>query len=184
MKKEQILKEIVKNNIYQNILVKYFSEKNERDEFRQFLFIQICEIDDEKIELIWSKNEFLWYYCGIVKNQVKSSSSAWNKYRESFKKNVDISVFENYLENNDEESYEDEINEKLSQIKQSINHYLKVNPKYKTDFDLFKLKYEQGLTYRAIAKKTNIPLTSVYQYILNATTLIQTHIRFKKEKIR
>jgi len=184
MKRDQIFKEILNNPIYDSILEKYLSNKNERNEFRQFLWVMLCEIPTEKIEAIWAKNEFLWYYCGIVRNQIASSTSKWHKeYRIT---NQNISQFKGEIEDEVEDILDQELNRanKLKEIDEAINHHLVINPHYKTDFDLFRLKFDKGMTYRAIAKKTKIPLTSVYEYILNAKTLIQTNIRFKKEKIR
>ena len=79
MNRDQILQSILDNPIYEAVLVKYLPKTQDRDEFRQFLWVILCEIKTETIETVWAQNKFLYYYVGIINNQLKSSTSKWYK---------------------------------------------------------------------------------------------------------
>lgn len=211
MKRDDIFKEILKNPIYDSILVKYLPDEYTRDEFRQWLWVMLCEIKPERIEELWKENKFLYYYCAIVKTQLTSGKSKWykkyrafNKNSESFKLKQEI-MFDEYgfeeeidindnftdygITNETEEQHQFEYENNLKQLKHkminnAIQYHLQRNPHLKLDFDLFKMKYEQNMTLRDISAKLNIPLTDVFKYIRNATQLIKANIMYKQNNLR
>jgi len=190
MNRDQIFAEILKNKIYDTILVKYLPCVDERNEFRQVLWVMLCEMKPSKIEELWRENKFLYYYCSIVKTQITSGKSKWYRKYRSFGKNADI-----YQPNKDKRLDDAELKDdleykkfitetKLTMINNAINYHLARDPHLIVDFDLFKMKYEKELTMREISDNLNIPLTSVFKYIRNAEELIKSHITFKTNKIR
>jgi DNA-directed RNA polymerase specialized sigma24 family protein len=196
MKRDQIFQEVLKNPIYSTIIAKYMTNKDDREEFTQFIWLILSEIPHEKIEAIWEKNQFLWYYCGIIKNQVISSNSKWHKeYRLPNQRLIDYEHYEQY--NNYNEIIEDDsLNEleyiadlkekkqKQNQIDMAIHEETKRNPLLITEFALFNMKYKDNLSYREIAAKTRIPTSSVFQYVKNAEILIKKQITYKKNNLR
>lgn len=190
MNRDKILNELLNNKIYESILVKYLPIKNERNEFRQALWVMLCEIKPERLEELWREDKLLYYYCAIVKTQLTSSKSSWYKNYRSFGKNSEIyeSDKDNRLIDNDisfdEEHNKYDLDNKLNIINKSINYHLERNPRLKLDFNLFSMKYNEEMTMREISEKLNIPLTSVFKYIRNAEELIKSYIKYKKQKIR
>lgn len=185
MTKQQIIQQIYTDNMYNNIISKFIN-KDQYDEFKQFIFEQLLAIPDEKIIVLWSNNQFLYYFCGILQNQIKSKTSKWHKeYRslKSFELNQTDGVqpYSTQIELNEEEL---EKNFKLKLIEQAIHHHIQRDPKLKTEFDLFNMYHKENMTFREIAKLTRIPLTSVYQYIKNAEILIKNNITQKQNKLR
>jgi hypothetical protein len=190
MNRDEIFKEILKNKIYESILVKYLPCVDERNEFRQVLWVMLCEMKPSRVEELWRENKFLYYYCSIIKTQITSGKSKWYRKYRSFGKNSN--EYNQYTDkrlddsdSKDDLDYKKFITEtKLTMIYNAINYHLARDPHLIVDFDLFKMKYEQELTMREISDKLNIPLTSVFKYIRNAEELIKSHITFKTNKIR
>ena len=212
LNRDAILQLITQDPIYETILQKYFSDVEERNEFRQFLWLQICETPNEKIESIWHKGYFLYWYCSVIKNQVISSSSRWHKEHrtsshklnnilfdcddmlespETTRKNKYLNqAIEFILDTNTEESkiIHKEIGmenkKKVLMISEAIGHHLNRDPKLKTEFDLFNMYHQDGLTYREIQNKTRIPLSGVFRYIKDAEILIKNNINQRINRTR
>lgn len=177
---QQVYNYIIKDNFYDEILFKFFNNKEERDEFRQELWIMLGEIKEEKILKAWNDKYFKYLYVRIISNQVKSSTSRWQYNKkfdmEKFKADTDFST----------ESIEHDIIKaevakentlKLTLIDKAINHLITINPHFIIESELFKMHHKDGLTLREISNKTNIPSTSVFEYIQSAQVLIKGHIK-------
>jgi hypothetical protein len=190
MTRDEIFKEILNNKIYETILVKYLPCIDERNEFRQVLWVMLCEMKPERIEELWLENKFLYYYCSIVKTQLTSGKSKWYKKYRSFGKNADIysqtkdKRLDDVIEQIDIDYDNYVLTNKLNLVEIAIQHHLQRDPHLRVDFDLFKMKYNDELTMREISDKLNIPLTSVFKYVRNAEILIKSQINYKKQQIR
>lgn len=177
---QQVFNHIVKDNFYDEILYKFFNNKEERDEFRQELWLMLGDMAPEKIIKAWNDKYFKYLYVRIISNQVKSSNSKWQ-----YNKKFDMEGFKLVTEFHTQSIEDDIIKEetkkenqtKLSIIDKAINHLIGINPHFIIESQLFKMHHQDGLTYREISSKTNIPATSVFEYIQSAQVLIKGHIK-------
>lgn len=180
-----IFKEILKNPIYEVVLKKYLSDEYELNEFRQHLWVIISELPEEKILHIWNQGYFLFWYCNVIKNQIKSSTSSWHKSYRLANQNVSNSIKEviDDIEIDQEDTRKEKL-QKLILIQDAISYHLRKNPRLQTEFKLFNLKYVEGYTYREISKKTKIPLASTFQAVLDAEILIRSYVNMRHNKLR
>lgn len=191
---QQVYDFILHDKFYEDILKKFLSNKQQRNEFRQELWIYLCEMPENKIIEAWNRRYFKYLYIAIVKNQVASKTSRWHlKFRtptidghrielyEEFDFDSDTMKFDSFLT----ESTEDEIirqeikeeqNKKLKVINDSISVLTSKDSKFFVKSELFKMYYFDSLSYRDIEKKTNIPLVTVYTYVQEAQEAIKKHI--------
>jgi len=169
---------------FEEVLHKYLSNRNERDEYRQELHLSICTMGDKAINY-WNQGVFRWIYIGIINNNLKSKTSPWHyKFR---KRNYDLyddiegfQVEEKYLDDEDEnEKYREDI-EKIKKIHKIITNKIKESPSLVREFDLFKMYYVSDMNYRQISKKTNICLKSVHNYVKKAKNIIQEELNKNK----
>lgn len=187
---QQVYNLILNDKFYEDILKKFLTNKNQRNEFRQELWIYICEMPEKKILDAWNRRYFKYLYVAIVKNQVASKSSRWHlKFRSPQIDGKRIEFVEDYENSEDifsfEESAETEIikKEKLEEfekklliISDTINKIRFTNPKFFVKSELFKMYYYEEQSYRDIAKKTKIPLVTVFAYVKEAEQTIKDYI--------
>ena len=172
---------IQKDSFFEEPLHKYFFNKDDRNEFRQFLHLAICE--NPKSLSFWNAGIFKWIYLTMIKNNVCSSSSPYHyKYR-----NIKYSLYDDIpgFQLEDLDLIDDEIDlieiqqikqQKIDKIKSIIQEQTKKNPILTRDFQLFNKYYIEKKTYREISLETKIPLMSVHIYVKNAKELIQSQI--------
>ena len=72
--RDEVFSLVLKDKIYEDILYKFLSNKKERDEFRQHLWLQLCQMPNEKIITSWNQRWFQYLFVSVVKNVIKSSS--------------------------------------------------------------------------------------------------------------
>jgi hypothetical protein len=186
---------ITLNNIYthiytaatfNSILASYFRDKNERDEFRQHMFLEVYKLKEEFMINIYNQggNDLIHFYAAMVKNQVCSDSSPWAKQRQN-----GIIYNEELLTNL---PYEDDpiyINKK-NVIIDVINRLQGKHPKMIEDFDHFKWYFFENMSYRQIEKKltqngTPISRHTVRTKVIRAEALIKNYIKnnYKDDKL-
>ena len=186
---QQVYDLMQKDFVYKEVLYKYFPKKDIRDEFNQELILYIFEHPERIIE-VWNSKSFKYYYIGLVKNQVLSNDSNWhNKFRKPQQQLID-----ELPEQTEEPDYfeEEEIQEqkekkkiKLRIIEQAIAHFLKLNPKSKSSFDIFKLYYYENLSIREISKRFfNTPPTTIFDHLKEAEVLIKWYVEKYNKHIK
>lgn len=175
---------LIADPFYEEILHKYLSDRNEREEFKQELHLTICEMP--KALEYWNGGCFKWVYISIVKRSICSSNSPYHyKYRKKkYELYEDIESFQLEDVNISDDSIELEQIEllkkqKINQINMIIQEQIKLNPLLKKEFTLFKMYFMEGMTYRAIAKKTRIPLMSCHSNVMRAKEIIINQINNK-----
>lgn len=175
--RDQVFSFVLKDRIYEDILRKFLSDKKERDEFRQHLWLQICLIPEKKIILSWNQKWFQYLYVSIIKNQIQSSDSSWHlKYRKMIA--IDSSTEIENINDENEIDLKEEKEFKLKCIEEGLKN-LESNPNFFIQAELFKLYFQKNMTYRAIAKKTKIPLISVHSYVQTAIVMIRGYVKKK-----
>lgn len=186
----KIIELMNKDSEFENILHKYFSNIEWRNEFRQEMFLYLLEMNKPKLINCWNKGQFKWFYCGIVKNAVCSNTSDW--YRKNRKWNIElldeskdffeIDEFLDFTTTEDEYSIRRNfIDSKVDLIYSVIQQQIDKNPHLIRDFNLFKMQFVQNITPKEIAEKTNIKLRNVYAYIANAKKIIIKEINKQKQ---
>lgn len=181
--KQEVYNYIIADKVYDEILKKYAKRKVIRDELRQHIWLQIGNISDEKLIDAWNKRYFTYLYVAILKGQVVTNDSKWhNNFRQHIVEFSEDNVtdFEvDYESKLIEEETRREKEIKLSYIDEALKYLLKINPHYLTEAELFRMYYQDKLSYGQISKKTNIPKVSVYDYVQSAKTLIKGFIQKK-----
>jgi len=169
------------DSFYEEILHKFLPKKDERNEFRQMLHLSICEMP--KVLTYWNNGFFKWIYIKMIKNNVCSSTSRWHyqmRKKDGFGLYEDIENFQ--IEEITEETefeieLQDKIQNKINLIDSIVEQKTKEIPILIRDFKLFRMYYNENLTYRKIAKKTGISLMAVHSYVKNAREIIQKEIQ-------
>jgi RNA polymerase sigma factor (sigma-70 family) len=181
--------DLIKNDfVYEQVLRSYFTNKSERDDFRNSLWLYFFEHPEPTIKS-YNQKYFKYYYISVIKNQVTSNTKKWiDKY--SINKPILMEHLPEIPEEQEpflEEELSEEIrlkNYKVELVKKAIDHYLNIDPKNKPEMDMFKMYYIDKLTMRQISKKMyNIPLTDVYRYIKSAEERIKWYIKKRNIKL-
>jgi hypothetical protein len=173
--KQDVVDHILKDKFYEDVLLKYLSNKNERNEFRQELWLILLEMPEHKLIGYYNQKCLKYVYIGIINNQIKSSTSPWHK---KFRNRV--------LEYNGNLSEPDESfssiskkvldESKLKYIESTLILLEKRDPRLKRDITVFRMHFEEGLSYRKIAAKTRISVVSIWKYVNNVIFLLQKDI--------
>ncbi len=176
------------NNIYEHIytaatfaaiISSYFKKKDERDEFRQFIILEITKVPEQLMFSLYDNDELKFYFASIVKNQVCSSTSPWHKQRYSSEIYSEDYSFD--IPDEDEittsSSYQ-----KKRQVNKAINYLQGKNPKLMEDFDHFKWYYFDNKSYRQIEKMlrengTPINRHTIRTKVIRAEALIKNYIK-------
>lgn len=192
--RNEVLNMVSRSPIYDELLTKYTSSKkyfndDKRDEFKQYIWLILCEKPEEKILKAWNGKYFLYSFIRTIENSLYSKSSPW-KYRPKNKVDIDfVPQFNEDIEDEaklDIEIYEDELlrNYNLELINEAIEIILKNNPRSLPEFILFNLYYKDGKTYRDAAKVLNMPPRTAFDYIKSAEARIKLIINNKKQNIK
>jgi len=186
--RDYILNEVATKKIYTEVIDKYIPyDEEERNEFKQYLFDILCTKPYQVIEDLWHKKQFMYWYVGIIRNNIISSTSPWHRKHRTYDHKFTNLVPENIEEVkfdfllNEEET---ERQKKLQLVDDAIAYHLLKNPNLKTEFDLFNLHFKNNISYRDISKLSHIPLTACYQYVQTALVLIKKYITNKQQKIK
>lgn len=178
---------VQKDTRYEEVLKKYFTKKQDRDEFRQHLWLQICQTDREKVIKAWNERWFIYFYTSLCNNQIKSYSSSWYK-------NNNNKIFcytpDYVLENNNEheelysDSYEFDKIEAKRIINEAIEYYKEKDKDfiYSAQFFLHKL---EGKSAKQIEKLGyyDIKQQSIAAHIRYVKTLLSKYVQKKKINI-
>lgn len=173
--KQTVIDHILKDKFYEDVLKKYLAKEAERNEFRQELWLILLEMPESKLIGYFNQNCLKYVYIGIINNQIKSSTSPWHK---KFRNHV-LEYNGNLSE--PDESY-DVINKKvldeskLKYIESTLLMLEKKDPRLKRDITIFRMHFEEGLSYRKIAAKTRISVVSIWKYVNNVIFLLQKDI--------
>ena len=183
-----ILNEVANSKIYNEVLECYIpNDDDERAEFKQYLFDILCTKPNKVIEDLWHKKQFMYWYVGIIRNSIISSTSPWHRKHRSNEYKTTNHIPEEVEEVKFEfivKEEEDEKQIKLGMVDDAIAYHLAKNPKLKTEFDLFRMHFKNNLSYREISKMTHIPLTACYQYVQTALVLVKKYVTNKQQKIK
>jgi hypothetical protein len=173
-----------KDKAYEEILKKHLSNKNERDEFRQVLHLQLCEHNRDKLIDYWNRGEFKWVYIKIVSNNIKSKTSIWHlTHRQNNEILTDnfFSEYENLFDSSEEEDENEVIRKnKIQLIDNAISILTQKSPLLIKEFILFNMYYKDGLNFKKIAEKTKIKIDTVYYNVKKAERLIIKEIKKHK----
>lgn len=173
--KQTVIDHILKDKFYEDVLKKYLAKEAERNEFRQELWLILLEMPESKLIGYFDQNCLKYVYIGIINNQIKSSTSPWHK---KFRNHV-LEYYGNLSE--PDESF-DVINKKvldeskLKYIESTLLKLEKKDPRLKRDITIFRMHFEEGLSYRKIAAKTRISVVSIWKYVNNVIFLLQKDI--------
>lgn len=202
-KRQQVFNSIIKDRFYEDILLKYLSTEEDRNEFRQQLWLIICEMPTPDIIQAWEKKYFKYLYIRIIQNQICSKTSPWHRKTRLHQQMESIIFYDSddsneEIEQNNQINYnnndlliddfnpeflitqQESIEESKNQLKiidKALEYLLNNNPHFIVESELFKMYYKNNLTYREIAEKTKIPLRTVYATVQTAKMLIKSHIK-------
>lgn len=171
--RQQVLDSMVKDRFYEDVLYKYLSNSDERDEFRQELWLIILEMKEEKLISYYDSKCLKYIYIGIINNQLKSSTSPWHR---KHRMNKTMEYNNNTFEEDDFDYVLDLKNtfeDKISYIESKLVELESKDPYLHRDITIFRMHFYDGMSYRKIALKTHICLVSVWKYINNVIFLLQ-----------
>lgn len=154
---------------------KHLSCKDERNELKQFVYLILLERPQKTIDA-WNAGYFYFYLSRIITNQLKSSSSPWhNQYRKNKCENIDEMELDIELE-----EFEIDMPNLRIEIASIISAELKKNPHLLKEFIHFQMRFVDGMTYVAIAKKTNISISCCKNYAKTARLIIKKQLELKR----
>ncbi len=190
--RQQVLEMVSKLPVYEEILYKYSHKygKEIMNDFKQYIWLILCEKSDDYILKAWNNKYFLYLYINIVKNSIKSDTSPWATAMAKDGKYDYIGFYQKEIEDTDTklelEYIEDEHEREhsLNLIKNAKKAILKKNPRLYGVFKIFDMHFNDSLTYREISAKMNEPLGSVHNNIHQAEAMIRHYIRNKKQNIK
>ena len=157
---------------YTDIIRKYTRDKDTFDEFRQFIHLILLE-NPEKTVTAFNDGFFKWHFIKIVTNQVLSNDSPWHiKYRKTKHDSLDD-------HKNLGEEEERDLSNIYNDIDQVINIKITEKPILILNFNLWRMYHLQHLTYQQISKKTQIPYSSIRNYIEKATVILNKELKSK-----
>lgn len=181
---QKIYNFILQDKSYEEILHKFFSKKQDRDEFRQYLWLIICEQQEDKLITAWNNGYFKYWYVSVVKNQIQSKTSPWHKKERSRNYNIDelegLNEPGEYGITFEDIDYENYNNMRLELIEKAIKYWSEKDPHFLVEKECFTLHYYQGLSYRQISSKIGIPYPSVFLYVQSAKVKIKGYITNKR----
>ncbi len=173
-----ITKHILEDKFYDDVLLTYLKNKEERNEFRQELWLILLEMPRHKLIGYYDTKCLKYIYIGIINNQIKSNTSPWHR---KFRNEKQGKLFTEYNETKD--LREDDINStkeikkkdeiKIKYIEDKLNELELKDPYLKRDITIFKMHFYDKMSYRKIAKKTNISLVSIWKYVNNVLFLLR-----------
>lgn len=178
-----------KDLIYEEVLRKFFPRKDIRDEFKSELWLYFFEHPEPVIKA-FNQKYFRYYFVSIVKNQAISNSKNWFSSYSPHKPILMETLPEESEEINpfeiEDMLYEKEVKiKKVKAVEDAIAHYLRLEPRLKPEFDVFKMYYFEHMTMREISKHMfNIPLSDVYLYIRSAEERIKRYMFKHKPNIQ
>lgn len=186
---DQVTRHILQTPFYEDVLKKYLSNKEERNEFRQELWLILLEMPKEKLIDYYDRKCLQYIYIGIINNQIKSSTSPWHR---NFRVTKELSLCvpnqngdssNNDLDIADHSDFEQVVADKtlfenkLTQIETILWELQHDDPHLKRDIDLFRIYYLQRLPFRKIADITKISNVSVWKYVTNVKRLVKERIK-------
>lgn len=201
--RDEVFKFILSDKTYEEILRTFLVVKNERDEFRQHLWLQICQLSERDLVKSWNEKYFTYLYVSIIKNQIQSNTSSWQKIRLKYdsahkidSESNDYSTDDIAATNRKKYSYEEDFTQSVEQnyidaelitekknklllINEALDYHIKLKPMFYLEASIFKMYFESDMSLRDITKKTGIQTTSVFNYVKTAKQLIKQYIKQK-----
>lgn len=177
-----ILMHVFSGHNFNQTISSYFNQKDEAEEFRQFMIVEVHGVPYELLLQLYSNDELKNYYAAMVKNQIKSKSSRWSKLRDPGYQLTDFDL-SNFDDKFDEPTEFMVSNQKKKQkVIEAINYLQGKNPKLMEDFEHFKWFYFDSKSYRQIErmlkeKGTPISRHTVRTKVIRAEALIKNYIK-------
>ena len=139
----------LKDKRYEEVLQKHLSNKQERDEFRQHLWLQICENDHDKVIRAWNERWFIYFYVSICTRQVASNSSTWHYL---YRKDVKLDYVDNYQENSDELVPDEHMDVAFRKeiVENALTHFENIDKDFRKTARIFRQKFYEKKTCRSI----------------------------------
>ena len=182
-----------KERIYEEILKRFFPKKNDLNEFRQHLWLQISEQPRDKIIYAWNNHYFKYLYTRILTNQVNSSTSSWIKQTQPNKHYDLIEDYQPFF--NIYQEVEDLAEVRLLEIEtkkdltiQALNHYLRVDPQFFVEKKMFEEYYFNNKSFRQIEAESTlingkkINYVAIRKCVEYAELLVKTYIKKQNKK--
>lgn len=177
--KEQVYSWIINHEYWlEEILMKYFPSVQERNEFRQELWLIILQFQEDKL-LKWFNNdtrdELKGIILGVINNQVCSNTSHWHKkFRrmQSTQCEYNNDVLFTQDDSDDIIQYKIDKESKLDYIDTKLDFLLNKNPRLLKDVTVFRMYYYDHLSFKKISDKTKIAKGSVRKYVDNIRYLL------------
>lgn len=107
MSREEIINDVYKNKTIHNIALNWVRKKyikeSDLTQFESELLLVLCEMPENKLKNLYSKNELVYYMLVVARNQATNYSSNFNKlFRDKHIEYV-YDYNENILGDNDED---------------------------------------------------------------------------------
>jgi hypothetical protein len=168
--RDKILTYIVKSNRLNEAFINIVDDKKFIDDFKQHFYLQILEMDEEKLSRAYLNGYLDWLCIRIMINQWRSTTSSFYfQY-----KDINIKYTDELRDIQPEE--DDKID--FDYIK--AENLLQDKPEKWLDkqyhMTLFKLYYKNGHNYRQISEMTGININSIAQSITKS-------VKYLKKKI-
>lgn len=177
MNKEQLINLIVTSKTINKTLNKV--TPSFRDDFRQFIFLQVLELTEEKLlsEYLRCDTCLYKYVGGIIRNQLISDKSPFYlQYRKDNSTPEALNHYYNTTHPDTEDIITAHKQEQLN-VDNILNFLRSVHPKKTT---LFKEYYLKGKTIKEISAKYNIKYTTVRSIIKTTEALIKEKVTYKE----
>ena len=171
--RDDVMKHLLTDKFYDDVLVTYLSDKAERNEFRQEMWIILLEMPLSKLIKYYDDKCLKYVYIGIINNQIKSSSSPWHR---KFRMNQPMEYFDYFSTEDDSMINIDNAvirDVRINYIEEKLKYLEKKDPYLFRDIQIFRMHFYEKLSYRKIEKKTNVSYLSVWKYVNNVLFLLR-----------
>lgn len=96
--REKILIDLYESHIVENLTDRFWSYTAEnRDDFVQMIYLQVCEIPEDRLVRLYNEHQLDFYVISIIKNQAQCD---YNKFRKLYHDDR-VQYIENYKEYED-----------------------------------------------------------------------------------
>lgn len=160
MKRENIITELYNSSDINEAIGK-MQPIELQDDLRQEVFLVLCEMDEEKLFVMYEQGYLKYFIVRTILNMAKSDrSNFYRKFRQVYQE-IPITY------ESQKEEYDETLVKKLEQGMEVLHWYEK---------ELLKL-YSENKNLLAISRETKIPYRSLLKTIRKAKTLLKFKIR-------
>ena len=171
--------------LYNDKMYKLYAKKlsaNLADEMISELMLAMCSLDESRLIELHGRGELKYYAMACLRNMVTNKYSPFKKMFN----NDNLEIFHDVLEDTDDECNEMDYND-VDDLLEDIREFLddRTDNVDGTWFDevLYSLYFNEGKSFRQIAKETSIPTSAIYNSVKETQRLINDKFKTRYDGI-